>query len=263
MIECNKFIEIAKKELSEHIILKNKLQKKLENQPDGTLNIAKKGKKNIQYYNYLDHKRIYIPSSNHTLIKDLAQKTYDQKILDITLKRINALDKVIKCFDSSIIHLYDTLTSERQNLITTIFDTDDEYIRKWYESNPACQNPMDFFQQHYTANQEIVRSKSEKIIADMLYYNHIPYIYEPKLTMKDGTVVYPDIMALNVRLRKTYYIEHFGKMDDPAYADKTVGKIDLYSSNGYYPNSLICTFESLSHPLNAKNTEKCLKSLLL
>jgi hypothetical protein len=40
-------------------------------------------------------------------------------------------------------------------------------------------------------------------------------VYEYPLMLEDGWV-FSDFKLLNLRLRKTVYQEHFGRMDDPA-----------------------------------------------
>ncbi|MEE3440399.1 MAG: hypothetical protein VZR07_10670, partial [Ruminococcus sp.] len=49
-----------------------------------------------------------------------------------------------------------------------------------------------------TQRGEIVRSKSEVIIADALYYANIPYHYEKPIKVGDR-VIYPDFTVLNVK----------------------------------------------------------------
>ena len=68
----------------------------------------------------------------------------------------------------------------------------------------------------FSENGERVRSKSEVIIADILKNNGIPYRYEYPVLINRN--IHPDFCCLNVRTRKEYFWEHFGKMDDIEYA---------------------------------------------
>ncbi len=54
----------------------------------------------------------------------------------------------------------------------------------------------------YTHKGERVRSKSEVIIANLLYKYQIPYRYEFPLTIKDFGITYPDFLILNVRKKR-------------------------------------------------------------
>ena len=79
-----------------------------------------------------------------------------------------------------------------------------------------------------TKRGEYVRSKSEKILADLFYENGIPYQYEPAFRLINGKLVYPDFVLLNVRERKTFYWEHYGLASDETYSTKNIDKLCLY-----------------------------------
>ena len=57
-------------------------QSELNNKPEGTLRLSKR-KGNIQYYHCTDENKLgkYIVKGNEELIKSLAQKSYDEKLL--------------------------------------------------------------------------------------------------------------------------------------------------------------------------------------
>ena len=78
----------------------------------------------------------------------------------------------------------------------------------------------------YSERGERVRSKSEKIIADKLYRNGIPYKYEKPLVLKGLGKIHPDFEILNKRTRKEYFLEHLGKMDDIGYVKKNMRRIN-------------------------------------
>ena len=79
-----------------------------------------------------------------------------------------------------------------------------------------------------------------------------------------NAVVYPDFTVLNVRTRKTYLWEHFGRMDDAGYVEnKMMRKIDLYRANGIYPGeNLIMTFESANRPLQVEAVKDMINKYL-
>ena len=87
----------------------------------------------------------------------------------------------------------------------------------------------------------------------MLYQMGIPYRYEYPLYLRGLGVIYPDFTVLNVRERKAVYWEHFGRMDDPEYAEKAVRKINCFRQNGYYEeDNTLYTYETGKEPLNQK-----------
>ncbi len=100
-----------------------------------------------------------------------------------------------------------------------------------------------------TMKGDMVRSKSEAMIADELYRRGIPYRYEC-LTDIGGYEVYPDFTVIDPETGVVYIWEHFGRMDDPEYVEKFLWKIYLYVHNGYIPTvNFISTFENGANPL--------------
>ena len=74
----------------------------------------------------------------------------------------------------------------------------------------------------------------------------------------------PDFNCLNVRLRKDYYWEHLGMLDDAVYADNNVRKLNNFSLNPNFDESrLILTTETKRHPLNTKVVEEKIRRYLL
>lgn len=84
---------------------------------------------------------------------------------------------------------------------------------------------------HRTARGEMVRSKSEVIIANALFYNNIPYTYEPDFEV-EGHIKKPDFMIDDADLGITWYWEHCGMMNDPKYKKRWLDKKALYKKNG-------------------------------
>ena len=88
---------------------------------------------------------------------------------------------------------------------------------------------------------DIVRSKSELIIADCLYFSNIYYEYEAP-DIIDG--FHPDFCIRDNLRGITILWEHFGKMNDPSYAGDFARKQKELARNGFLPGyNLITTFE--------------------
>ena len=88
-----------------------------------------------------------------------------------------------------------------------------------------------------------VRSKSERIIADVLDKNEIPYRYEAALSL-GGVNRYPDFTIYRPFDEKMFLWEHLGLMDQDKYQLKTTEKLSLYARYGFFPfDNLICTYE--------------------
>ena len=125
---------------------------------------------------------------------------------------------------------------------------------------PFVDQAYDF----YSNNGVRVRSKSELIIANMLEQNGIPYRYEYPIVLKDGKNVRPDFLCLNIRTRREYVWEHFGMMDNIAYANKNIAKIQAYEQNGFLAGkNMIMTFESSVTPISSSTIKQMIEEYLL
>lgn len=85
---------------------------------------------------------------------------------------------------------------------------------------------------HRTQRGEAVRSKSEVIIADLLYSRGLDYEYERQLVGSDGSIRYPDFTVDDSELGRTIYWEHLGLMADPIYRERWERKLRWYQKNG-------------------------------
>jgi hypothetical protein len=88
---------------------------------------------------------------------------------------------------------------------------------------------------HRTARGELVRSKSEVIIANLLHSLGIPYAYEQPFSGKDGSVRYPDFTIDDAEIGKRLLIEHLGLITEPAYRRRWLAKLDWYRAQGVVP----------------------------
>jgi ATP-dependent DNA helicase RecQ len=93
---------------------------------------------------------------------------------------------------------------------------------------------------HETLSGDFVRSKSEVIVANILYQSGIPFTYEALLIAPDGSRRLPDFTI--EWHGKTYYWEHLGMMDVEGYRQQWNLKKAWYEAN--FPGQLITTQES-------------------
>ncbi len=91
---------------------------------------------------------------------------------------------------------------------------------------------------HKTISGELVRSKSEVIIYNILESvkeeeGMIDFEYERKITLKDGHTFLPDFYIVNGALDKDYIWEHLGLTTDSKYMERWNKKKEIYRANGY------------------------------
>jgi ATP-dependent DNA helicase RecQ len=92
-----------------------------------------------------------------------------------------------------------------------------------------------------TEDGNMVRSKSEVIICNLLYKYNIPYEYEKKLYYADGKWMEPDF-TITLSDGTEIYWEHVGMLGNSGYDDRWREKRKLYSQ--YFPNQLVYTYEN-------------------
>ena len=140
------------------------------------------------------------------------------------------------------------MNAYRKNLITPLVLPDELYVQQWNQES-YLTNP--------TKNGEMVRSKSEAILADMYFELGIPYRYEAELQFKNQTKRYPDFTLLDVKNKKIIYHEHLGMLDHEDYRRNNIKKLDEYRKNEIYPGkNLILTYEAEGSYLNIKEIRK-------
>lgn len=101
--------------------------------------------------------------------------------------------------------------------------------RGWYESGKI----------HEALSGDMLRSKSEVIIANLLHERNVPFRYEQPLFAGDGTLRLPDFTI--TWAGRTYYWEHLGRLDLIDYAEAWKEKRAWYEH--WFPGQLVTTEE--------------------
>ena len=187
----------------------------IKNAPEGSVRITQ-SHNSVQYYhitNKGDNTGTYIPVEHRELAVQLAQKDYDKKVTESAAKEIKFLSKILKdCtqfFKKNTLaeKLFQNLLKNRRALVEPVKLPDEEYAARWQ----AINYKKDFTPENKnfrTIKDEVVRSKSEILIADTLNRMNIPYHYEfpIKLITEDGTkrTFHPDFLCLNRQIGRAH-----------------------------------------------------------
>lgn len=257
--------ELQELEALEKIILRS-----LKNAPTGTIRCAMAQGKYPQYYILTNDSKEqfshwkYLPKKEIDVAKTYSQKEYDTLLLKAIQKRKKELNTILSIpATSNIENEILKLPPAKQCLIQPYLLTDSEYEQQWLSIVPDLKNSYPIENGFITEKGEIVRSKSEKIIADKLFIKGIPYKYETALKLPNGVVFFPDFSLLNRRTREEFYLEHFGMMDNPEYCKSAIEKINMYEENGIYlGEKLFVTFESSLKPIDIKHLDSLLERIL-
>lgn len=168
----------------------------------------------------------------------LLVKYFDYGYKQLKKSSINiAADNIMQDI-SLLINQYESLGLDMNRILLS--PEQQEWLNQPYERNPAYPEELKF----KTTNNNLMRTKSELIIANRLEHYGIPYLPEKPLWFDyDMYPKYPDFTILKAN-GDTVIWEHMGLMDREDYFIKNSRKIIEYRQNGYSQNTnLIITFE--------------------
>ena len=246
------------------------LEESISSKPIGHL-LETKEHGTCRFYQYLEkQKKIYLGPNKKQLLSDLAQKTYEEKLLKAAVEEKNKLLEFIKSFpvgfQTKVDRSLKDIDSSIRKLIVKRTDSDDEFVRKWTSEGYHKARITDSHI-HETIDKTLVRSKSEVIIADRLHNAGIPYRYEQVLVLGnpiDFHNYYPDFTILNKRTRNIYYWEHLGMLGDENYCCSTLEKLEWYAKYGVIQGkNLILTFECKGRPISTRMIDQLIKEYLI
>ena len=236
-----------------------------ENLPDGHLRL--KNDKGIPRYYHItvsgDTKGKYLSKKEQDLARKLAQKDYVNKLYLEVEKELRDIDVYLRRHTKfDLENVYHDLNHYRKNLVEPIVVPDNMFAERWqkedYVTNPFAPEEKVYL----TKREELVRSKSEVMLADMYYEMGIPYRYEAQITLKNGKRKYPDFTLLKTKTREIIYHEHLGLMDNEQYLQANLVKMDEYRKSGIYPGkNLIITYEGAGTFLNIKEIKEMIRDL--
>ncbi|MBQ9031210.1 MAG: hypothetical protein IJ106_07130 [Parasporobacterium sp.] len=202
---------------------------RLKKAPEGSIRRSIQHGNSFYYHCFSDgenEQRTYIRKEDSELAERLMQKQYDRKILQAAEEQKKAIERFLKKYDPEALkNLYKELPQDQRSFIQTDVIDNRTFAERW---RAVVYLPGEFQEgapEYYTIRRERVRSKSEKIIADMLHTKDIPYMYEYPYKLNNGKIWRPDFRILNVRTRKEYIHEHFGMMDHPALFSMITGAL--------------------------------------
>jgi len=246
--------------------LSNICQKKALVLPGKRLHINRtRGKLSFNIYEQCPDKtfhRHYL-SANSPELLELISKYCSEKILAVlrttswknnvaSPEAFDKLDKISVALEDLFNELCPDYVRSRRRILTSW--QNEPYKRNSYELNPNTN--------FVTTRGEIVRSKTELIIADILYQFGIPYRIEYPVNIS-GKTVYPDFMFVIPTTGKIYYLEAFGLMGDTEYVEKNIRKIRDYAKCGIiFGTNLIATFESETTPFDPEAFRRTILALM-
>ena len=257
-LEIDKLIE-------EDVVRCKELYKSMENLhttlPQGSLILRNKK----YYHSYREAGKLHrVLVENPRFMEQLKQKQFVKKGLRILRKRIAAGMSFLKLRERyDPIGIVESLSPVYRNMkLEDFFLKGDNDPGQWYPDRFE-RNTLAFKEEHYTANDVQVRSKSEAMIGTQLEQRNWRFICEPRLNF-GVKIKCPDFAVMLPKTRKIIYIEHFGKMAEYSYVVDTMNKLVLYSKHGLrLGDNFFFTWESIHKPLNEREIADLLDRIAL
>ena len=206
--------------------------------PKGILHIKKRTARKAEYYIYtcengVKHEK-YVPVSQRA---DILNLMWRKNILRDEINQ--AVTELLPILESCGTFIDKTIAMMQQLPIKKDFLVSVSEKRNHLQSL-----------RYTTAHGETVRSKSEVIIANLLYEKGIYYSYEKALFL-DNMPVYPDFTIIHPYTGRLWIWEHLGMMSDNKYKEAWEHKKERYRKAGITEDTnLILTYEEEGTPLD-------------
>lgn len=238
------------------------IQMKLNKYPAGEFFISRNG----NYFKWAykmskNSKKEYIPKAQRKVAENYAQK----KLLTLLLDDLKHERMAIKLYLRH--HKKRPWKSERlltenpgyRELLLPTFRPMSERLAEWVKEPYEKSEKKSEFLKVKIPDGSFVRSKSEALIATVLFKYQIPFRYECALKLGDITY-HPDFTIRHPRTGEIYYFEHLGMMDKKRYVQRNYNKLENYNLHGIVQGkNLITTFETEDKPLDIEYVEFLVK----
>lgn len=246
------------------------VKKEIKRAPEGSLSWSNNRGKPY-YYKYIEGERKYIPAKKREQAAMLAQKDYYNELLTSLENELQVLMNLSEEYDPGAkFEVYHKMHLFRQQLVRPIIRSPKMKVEDWkaIKHETYLEHPEQLILD--TERGEIVRSKSERDIANALFRkkDKLLYKYEPTLILEDPFTheqieTHPDFEIIILATGEIFYWEHAGLMDEQEYARSFARKCRLYENNDIVlGRNLIITFETKNCPLSQKSIRNQIENML-
>ncbi len=226
---------------------------RLQQLPEGKLSTSTiKG--TAYYYKLIQGKKLYLGKADCEEVKLLQTRAHLSEALKRIEKNCTALHHLLEEYESVETDIINCKVPKAYQLSQKIDYRFTDWVdpRAWgrakYDKNTKYPEKLI----HRTLKGERVRSKSEVIIADILFLKGVEYHYEENLTLGAETIA-PDFKVAVASQRRFRRLEHFGMLSSSKYLEECLWKLRLYFSHKYVPwDDIIFTFEAQDGGIDAQ-----------
>ncbi len=252
------FLKCLKKDIEIERILLERFKDDIMNYPEGRLN-GKRINGKQKFYQIKDDGTIkHISRENKALMIALRTKGILLKSIKILKKNMKWQEKLLQHYEP-----YDIAAVEQRLPGAYSESRLREWSKQRYRMNPYYVEYKIF----QTSFGLMVRSKSEVLIAELLYAFGILFHYDEEILVRDAEgftkSYYVDFVIMTPSGRIIYW-EHMGRFDEDGYRNHNLEKFCLYFDNGLVlGDNLIITMESKKSGLSAKKIVEIIKAQIL
>ena len=201
---------------------------------------------------------------NRALAVQLVRKLFLRKQLAILQKNCDIIAKAIKnwqVFDSAeasygLKQQYKSIT---QDVLEAAMRS--SAASEWASEEYEQLNYKPEEKRHITSRGERMRSKSEMLIAELLYSFGIEFRYEQ--IVRIGSKTFAPDFTIRLADGRIIYWEHMGKTSDKDYVRSQFRKIEYYAESGIVPwDNLIVTFDDTDGNLDIRSIKSIIVNRL-
>ena len=197
----------------------------------------------------------------HSAAEALARCTDDESLLQKRIKRYPALDpdRVKRACSTPIC---DIAGKDPLNFSYSQGGRS-EAVHQFWENMPYEQSDYrPEGKRMRTGRGLMVRSKSELLIAELLYRYDVPFRYEQVLHV-GSMIIVPDF-TIKRSDGQIFYWEHMGRISDPVYFERQIQKVRIYHSAGIMPGrDLLVSYDGPDGTIDIRRAESMIKTEIL
>ena len=195
----------------------------------------------------------------------LAQRDYDMELRAAAGIEQMAVRNLMNIREHALPEdVFGKLILPRKQLVDPRFISDEEFVAAWLAEPYKIKPFEEGAPEYHSTDGTRVRSKSEIILADIFDSYPIPRKFECPVKLYNGKIIHPDFTLLNVRERKEFIWEHFGRADDPGYMRYNVTRLNALIRSGFIPGiNMIMTFETGETPLDTNTVKALIEEFLI
>ena len=229
----------------------------IEKSPEGIIHCERRGA-DVRYFLFdpvrdmSGDRGVYIRKEDQELAQKIAQKKYCMDLKKEVERQLRAFDRLIRIFERrDLERFYAEANAYRKRLITPVFLPAEDIVLKWFGKYQTLKH-QDGELEYRTVNGKMVKTKSERSIADELTRHGIPFKYECCLSFgEEEYPLYPPFTVINLRTGEEYYWEHIEFIENRGFSDTFMWRLEQYERHGLWPGEkVILTYETPYRPFS-------------